>query len=311
MTLIQSVQEYNMEITITRLTKHYGKVRALEEVSLQIGGGMFGLLGPNGAGKTTLMRIITTLVPPTAGKVSVGGADVMKDPGSIRQQLGYLPQEFGFYKSLNAYEMLDYIAVMKNIPPKQRKSQVNNVLEAVNLQNTALRRVGGFSGGMKQRLGIAQALLGDPQLLVVDEPTAGLDPEERIRFRNLLARLSRERTVLLSTHIVADIEASCSGMAVLDRGRLIFSGTPQELILQAKGKVWQIELEAEEWERIESNYPILSSRSQNGRLQVRLLADHNPFGCGDLVEAGVEDGYMIVIRGLQPGKQDVMQAIDG
>jgi ABC-2 type transport system ATP-binding protein len=218
MTLIQSVQEYNMEITITRLTKHYGKVRALEEVSLQIGGGMFGLLGPNGAGKTTLMRIITTLVPPTAGKVSVGGADVMKDPGSIRQQLGYLPQEFGFYKSLNAYEMLDYIAVMKNIPPKQRKSQVNNVLEAVNLQNTALRRVGGFSGGMKQRLGIAQALLGDPQLLVVDEPTAGLDPEERIRFRNLLARLSRERTVLLSTHIVADIEASCSGMAVLDRG---------------------------------------------------------------------------------------------
>jgi ABC-2 type transport system ATP-binding protein len=216
MTLIQSVQEYNMEITITRLTKHYGKVRALEEVSLQIGGGMFGLLGPNGAGKTTLMRNITTLVPPTAGKVSVGGADVMKDPGSIRQQLGYLPQEFGFYKSLNAYEMLDYIAVMKNIPPKQRKSQVNNVLEAVNLQNTALRRVGGFSGGMKQRLGIAQALLGDPQLLVVDEPTAGLDPEERIRFRNLLARLSRERTVLLSTHIVADIEASCSGMAVLE-----------------------------------------------------------------------------------------------
>ena len=162
MTLIQSVQEYNMEITITRLTKHYGKVRALEEVSLQIGGGMFGLLGPNGAGKTTLMRIITTLVPPTAGKVSVGGTDVMKDPGSIRQQLGYLPQEFGFYKSLNAYEMLDYIAVMKNIPPKQRKSQVNNVLETVNLQNTALRRVGGFSGGMKQRLGIAQALLGDP-----------------------------------------------------------------------------------------------------------------------------------------------------
>lgn len=292
-----------VEIIISNLTKDYGKVRALDEVSLRIGGGMFGLLGPNGAGKTTLMRIITTLVPPTSGRVTVSGLDVTKDPGAVRRQLGYLPQEFGFYRALNAREMLDYIAVMKNIPPENRKSQVGQVLEAVNLQDAALRKVGGLSGGMKQRLGIAQALLGDPQLLVVDEPTAGLDPEERIRFRNLLARLSRERTVLLSTHIVADIEASCTGMAVLDRGRLIFSGTPQELIQQAKGKVWQIELEAEEWERVESEFPILSSRSMNGKMQVRVLADQNPLGRSELAEAGVEDGYMAVIRGILPGFQ--------
>ncbi|MFU8770782.1 MAG: ABC transporter ATP-binding protein [Anaerolineales bacterium] len=299
-----------MKIFISQLSKQYGKVRALEDVSLHIDGGMFGLLGPNGAGKTTLMRIITTLALPTSGKVSVGGIDVVRDPGAVRHQLGYLPQEFGFYKSLNAYEMLDYIAVMKNIPPHQRGTNVNRVLQAVNLHSVAQRKVGGFSGGMKQRLGIAQALLGDPQLLVVDEPTAGLDPEERIRFRNLLARLSRERTVLLSTHIVADVEASCTGMAVLDKGKLVFSGSPQELSRLAMGRVWQIDLHPDEWERIESHYSILSSRSQNGRLQVRLLADHNPFGRGDLVEAGVEDGYITVIRGLQPGKQEVMQAID-
>ncbi|MBE0409904.1 MAG: ABC transporter ATP-binding protein [Anaerolineales bacterium] len=299
-----------MKIFISQLSKQYGKVRALEDVSLHIDGGMFGLLGPNGAGKTTLMRIITTLALPTSGKVSVGGIDVIRDPGAVRRQLGYLPQEFGFYKSLNAYEMLDYIAVMKNIPPHQRGTNVNRVLQAVNLHSVAQRKVGGFSGGMKQRLGIAQALLGDPQLLVVDEPTAGLDPEERIRFRNLLARLSRERTVLLSTHIVADVEASCTGMAVLDKGKLVFSGSPQELSRLAMGRVWQIDLHPDEWERIESHYSILSSRSQNGRLQVRLLADHNPLGRGDLVEAGVEDGYMTVIRGLQPDKQVVTQAID-
>lgn len=299
-----------MEIIISNLTKDYGKIRALDEVSLHIGGGMFGLLGPNGAGKTTLMRIITTLVPPTSGRVMVSGLDVTKDPGAVRRQLGYLPQEFGFYKALNAREMLDYIAVMKNIPPENRRIQVSQVLEAVNLKDAALRKVGGLSGGMKQRLGIAQALLGDPQLLIVDEPTAGLDPEERIRFRNLLARLSRERTVLLSTHIVADIEASCSGMAVLDRGKLIFIGTPQDLIQQAKGQVWQIELGAEEWEGVEGRYPILSSRSMNGMMQVRLLADHNPLGRGIPIEALVEDGYMAVMKSRRPGIQPELERFE-
>lgn len=294
-----------MDIYITQLTKDYGRFRALEGVTLHIPGGMFGLLGPNGAGKTTLMRILTTLLPPTSGQVTIGGVDVMQDPGWVRQRLGYLPQDFGFYKSLNAYELLDYIAAMKNIPARQRRSQVQAVLEAVNLGGEARRKVGAFSGGMSQRLGIAQALLGEPELLVVDEPTAGLDPEERLRFRNLLARLAQERTVLLSTHIVADVEASCSGLAVLDRGRLVFHGPPAELVAKAWGSVWEVELDAEEWRRIDGRYPVLSSRATNGGMQVRLLSANEPMGFAAPlgrarpVEPTLEDGYVAVMKGLR------------
>ncbi|CAG0951915.1 putative ABC transporter ATP-binding protein YxlF [Anaerolineae bacterium] len=222
-----------MNVTLQNLVKDYGNFRALNGVNLQIGGGMFGLLGPNGAGKTTLMRILTTLIPPTSGSVQIGPYDLTREPGEIRQILGYMPQDFGFYRGLNAHELLDYIGAMKNIPRKERVKQIETVLNEVNLTGVAKRRVGGYSGGMRQRLGIAQALLGDPKLVIVDEPTAGLDPEERIRFRNLLTRLSGDRTVLLSTHIVGDIEASCAQVAVLNQGQLIFFGTPEALTARA------------------------------------------------------------------------------
>ena len=284
-----------MDIAITNLVKDYAKFRALDHLSLNIGGGMFGLLGPNGAGKTTLMRIITTLLPITSGQVTVGGVDVMRDPDFIRQHLGYIPQDFGFYKSLNAYELLDYVGAMKGLTRAERKRQITALLEQVNLTKDAKRRIGGYSGGMKQRLGIAQALLGDPALLVVDEPTAGLDPEERIRFRNLLTRLSGQRTVILSTHIVADIEATCTAVAVLNHGKLVFHGTPDQLRAEAHGKVWQIEIAPAEYDRIESTYRIISSRTVDNRLQLRLIAPDNPTGAASPIEPGLEEGYMAVI----------------
>jgi ABC-type multidrug transport system ATPase subunit len=288
-----------MDVQIRQLVKDYGKFRALDAVSLTIGSGMFGLLGPNGAGKTTLMKIITTLLRPTSGQVVVNGWNVIHDPHSVRQNLGYLPQDFGFYKSLNAYDLLDYIGTMKNLPRQQRRQQVEQVLEQVNLTRDAKRRVGGYSGGMKQRLGIAQALLGDPALLVVDEPTAGLDPEERIRFRNLLARISGQRTVILSTHIVADIEASCTQVAVLNRGRLVFAGTPSELVGQARGKVWEIEIAPAEYEQLERQHTIISSRAGEDKIVLRLMAEENPLGRGMPIQPGLEDGYVAVMSELK------------
>ncbi|MGC9522039.1 MAG: ABC transporter ATP-binding protein [Anaerolineae bacterium] len=285
-----------MEINIKRLTKDYSRIRALDEVSLHVSGGMFGLLGPNGAGKTTLMRILTTLLRPTSGTVTVEGVDVVRDPGWIRQRLGYIPEDFGFYRSLTAFEILDYVAAMKNVPARRRREQAEAALAAVNLTEDAHRKVGGFSGGMKQRLGIAQALIGDPQLLVVDEPTAGLDPEERIRFRNLLARLSRERTVLLSTHIVADIEASCTGVAVLDRGRLVYNGTPEDLAQQARGRVWQAKVPLRAWPAFEACYPVLASRAVDGAMEARVLAPEPPLGDARCLEPALEDGYVAVMQ---------------
>lgn len=297
-----------MDVQINNLVKTFGAgdcaYRALDGVTLSIGGGMFGLLGPNGAGKTTLMRIITTLLTQTSGTVSVGGVDVLRDPGAIRQVLGYIPQDFGFFKSLNAYELLDYIGTMKGLSPADRRAQIDDLLEQVNLTKDAKRRVGGYSGGMKQRLGIAQALLGNPRLLVVDEPTAGLDPEERIRFRNLLARISNEgeggsaRTVILSTHIVGDIEASCSALAVLNKGTVAFTGTPDALIEAAQGHVWQVEINVQEWDALESKYRVTSSRQQGSTITARVVTAHagdNPLGRGVAVGPGLEDGYIAVM----------------
>lgn len=285
-----------MEITITKLTKDYGKFRALDGISLTIPGGMFGLLGPNGAGKTTLLRILTTLLAPTSGQAWVGGVDVMQNPGEVRQRLGYLPQDFGFYHNLTAFEMLDYIGALKNIPARRRKDQVMAVLEDVHLIAEAGRKVGAFSGGMRQRLGIAQALLGDPELIVVDEPTAGLDPEERIRFRNQLAGLTQQRTVLLSTHIVADVEANCAGLAVLNSGRIVFSGSPAALSEQARGAVWQVNVPAERWSALEAHYTVLSMRALDGRVQGRLLTDHPPMEGARPAEPRLEDGYVHVMK---------------
>lgn len=287
-----------MEITVENLTKDYGQFRALDHISLHITGGMFGLLGPNGAGKTTLMRILATLLLPTSGRVEIGGFDVLRQGASIRQRLGYLPQEFGFYPSLKAFELLEYIAILKNVPSNQRKVQVETVLAEVNLLEQAQRKVGTFSGGMRQRLGIAQALLGNPELLIVDEPTAGLDPEERIRFRNLLARLSKRSTVLLSTHIVADVEF-CNGVAVLEQGKLVFSGSPAELAARARHAVWQVKVPVERWPEVERRYTVLATQVADGMVQARLLASAPPLADAQSLPPRLEDGYVAVIQDHQ------------
>ncbi|MFZ3069656.1 MAG: ABC transporter ATP-binding protein, partial [Anaerolineaceae bacterium] len=283
---------------------NYGKVRALNEIDLSIQGGMFGLLGPNGSGKTTLMRIISTLLPLSTGAVHVGPYDVTRQPQEIRQRLGYIPQSFGFYKSLTAIEMLDYIAAMKNLSAHNRSERITSVIDEVNLTEVARRKIGTYSGGMIQRLGIAQALLGDPQILIVDEPTAGLDPEERVRFRNLFASLAEKRTVVLSTHIVADIEASCSALAVICQGSLIFSGQPQEMQQKARGQVWSMTINSSDFPDFADRYQVISSRQTDHQVSIRLLSQQQPGSGAVLLEPDLEDGYLALLATHRQEVQD-------
>ena len=288
-----------MEIRLEGVTKTYsGGVRALDDLTLTIPRGMFGLLGPNGAGKTTLMRILVTLLEPTAGRITIAGIDRLREPHRVRQIIGYLPQEFGFYRRLTAREYLEFAAGMKGLPPAQRRRQVDELLVRVNLDRDARRPVGGFSGGMKRRLGIAQALLGDPRVLVVDEPTAGLDPEERIRFRNLLTELAGDRVILLSTHIVADVESACSALAVIDRGRLRFTASPGELARQAEGRVWQLTVPARDFERLRGGLRIVGARRVGDDMELRVLSAENPLGQGTPLAPTLEDGYLALMEGV-------------
>ncbi|HHY95248.1 MAG TPA: ABC transporter ATP-binding protein [Firmicutes bacterium] len=266
------------------LTRRYPRgVVALDNVHLEIGEGLFGLLGPNGAGKTTLMRILATLLPPTAGRVSVGPYEVRRDQHEIRQILGYLPQEFGLYRRLTVGEVLEYVAGLKGIAPGRRRAEVDHVIETTHLGDVRRRAVGALSGGMKRRLGIAQALLGSPRLLIVDEPTAGLDPEERIRFRNLLSELGRRRVVILSTHVVADVESIALRVGVLNRGQLVFCGDPDGLRGVARGLVWELWVPDERIDCItrppQGIHPI-STRMMPGGAEVRLLSPQGPWGEG-------------------------------
>jgi ABC-type multidrug transport system ATPase subunit len=228
-------------LSIRGLGKTYpGPVRALDQVTLEIGPGMFGLLGPNGAGKSTLMKILATLLVPDEGEVIFDGVDLLREPQRIREWVGYLPQDFGFYPTFTALQMLDYFAALRGLPAGQtRRARVDEVLERVNLASVRQRKLGGFSGGMRQRLGIAQALIGRPRLLIVDEPTAGLDPEERLRFHHLLADVSQDIVVILSTHIVSDVAVLCSRMAVIDRGRIVADTTPGEAVARLEGRVFE------------------------------------------------------------------------
>lgn len=287
-----------MDIKINDLSKKYGRsFEALKGITLNIKRGMFGLLGPNGAGKTTLMQTLATLQPPTSGEVSIGDYVLGKDDQAIRQILGYLPQEFGLYKKLTGYEYLDYVALMKGIKNgRQRKEEVTDVLEKVNLTNQAKKKVGGYSGGMKQRIGIAQALLGSPELIIVDEPTAGLDPEERIRFRNLLSDLSAERIVILSTHIVADIESSCTQLAILNRGTIVFDGTQEELLKQVENKIWHGTVDDGQFTELRQQTKMISARKVIGGQEVRVLAQSEPFAGAELARVGLEDAYMGVME---------------
>ena len=272
---------------------------ALDDVSLSIPRGMFGLLGPNGAGKSTLMRTVATLQEPTAGSITFGEIDVLKDPEALRRTLGYLPQDFGVYPRVTAYSMLDQMAVLKGITNEtDRKSVLEKLLNQTNLWAVRDKAIAGFSGGMRQRFGIAQALIGNPELIIVDEPTAGLDPEERNRFLNLLAAIGDNVVVILSTHIVDDVADLCPRMAVLANGRLQLEGPPAELIASTRGRVWRKTISHAELEKYQSDYEVISTRLFAGNTIVHVLADTQPKGF-EPVEGGLEDVYFATLSTLR------------
>jgi ABC-type multidrug transport system ATPase subunit len=286
-------------IEITSLSKKYGSsVQALNNVDLSIGTGMFGLLGPNGAGKTTLMRILAGIVNPSSGTVHVDGKDISTESGrqTVKSFLGYLPQELGVYPELNATQFVDYMAILKGmVDPRERRERVAKVLEMVGLNGNAAKNLKGFSGGMKRRVGIAQALVNDPKILIVDEPTAGLDPEERIRFRNLLVNLASDRTVLLSTHIVEDIQQTCCDMAVLSQGRVLFRGGPADMIHACTGHVWS--LTASAIEPTDNGLTIISMQHLEEGIQYRLVGDSmTGLQNAQPAQPSLEDGYVWLMK---------------
>jgi ABC-2 type transport system ATP-binding protein len=266
--------------------------RALDHVTLSIARGMYGLLGPNGAGKSTLMRTIATLQTPTAGAIRFGDIDVLAEPEKLRRSLGYLPQDFGVYPRVSAYEMLDHMAVLKGVAsPSDRKMTVETLLQQTNLWGVRRKMLSGFSGGMRQRFGIAQALIGNPDLIIVDEPTAGLDPEERNRFLNLLAEIGQNVVVILSTHIVEDVSDLCSRMAVLTDGRVQLEGAPLELMDSTRGRIWMKVIDRGELDRYREQYELLSTRLFAGRTVVHILSDDDPGNGFNSVDAGLQDVY--------------------
>ncbi|HEX6790382.1 MAG TPA: ABC transporter ATP-binding protein [Candidatus Krumholzibacteria bacterium] len=291
-----------MKLSIEHAGKSYrGGVRGLDDFSLELGPGVLGLLGPNGAGKSTLMRILATITRPTDGRVTWNGADIVKSPDALRAQLGYLPQDFGVYPNLSAQEFLEYIAAAKGIDAASAKRRIDELLTLVNLQDARKRALGGFSGGMRQRVGIAQALLNDPKLLIVDEPTAGLDPEERVRFRNLLSDLSGERIVILSTHIVSDVEATATHIALINRGRLIVSATPETLLQRVEGRVWEWLVPSDELTAVKSRHRISSTQRRSDGVRVRAVSDAQPAPSAQAVTPNLEDAYLLFIAPSAPG----------
>jgi ABC-2 type transport system ATP-binding protein len=284
-----------VNIEISGLTKTFrGGVAALDDLDLTVPTGMFGLLGANGAGKTTLMRILAGISRPTAGRVSVGGHDLGTAAGrtAVQRDLGYLPQDLGVYPDLTARQFLDYVALLKGMDDRAvRRRRIGELLEVVALTPDADRRLRGFSGGMRQRVGIAQALLADPRLLIVDEPTAGLDPEERIRFRTLLAQFAGRRTVVLSTHIVDDIAQTCREVAVLSKGRLAFRGTVAELTRRADGRVWTVITDGPP----PGEGTVVSALPHDDGMRYRVVASAAPSPHAHPVEPGLEDGYLAVL----------------
>lgn len=288
-----------MTIEINHLHKAYRQTFELKDIQLQIGTGLFGLLGPNGAGKSTLMNILSTILPMDKGKVTIYGFDLMKEEKKVRELLGFLPQHFHPPGQFTGREFLHYVASLKGITEKQeREAQVEKVLEQVNLINQANEKIKHFSGGMKRRLGIAQALLGDPKFLMFDEPTAGLDPSERLRFRNILDKLRNDRTILLSTHIISDIELSCDQVGIMNKGEILYQGTTEDLANQAKDVVWEMAVPSEDYDKIERQFRILASRKENDDVVIKILSKEMPFEKAYQVKPTIEDGYMAFIHGV-------------
>lgn len=284
----------NETIEIKGLNKFYGKKQALRDVSLTIGQGMFGLLGRNGAGKTTLMKTLATLLPKKDGEITICGISVEKRK-EIRRIIGYLPQEFSVYPSMSVSEAMNYLGILSGLNGRERKERTHSLLNRVNLTEHSHKKVKALSGGMKRRLGIAQALLNDPRVLIVDEPTAGLDPEERVRFRNLLSEVAEDRIVLLSTHIVGDIEATCENVAILDRGRVIYNGAVEELLAAAQGKVFTKTVDRNELSGLKKEPVITGMHTQGKRACVRFLSENHLPGA-ELCEPNMEDAYMLYLK---------------
>ncbi|MFB7618376.1 ATP-binding cassette domain-containing protein [Kitasatospora sp. NPDC056181] len=285
-------------IDITKVYK--GGKRAVDGLSLHLGPGLLGLLGPNGAGKSSLMRIVATVTRPTSGRLHYRGADVLARPELLRRHLGYLPQDFGVYPNLTSREFLGYLAAAKGLSARSARARIEELLALVNLTEAVKRPLGAYSGGMLRRVGIAQALLADPQVIVVDEPTAGLDPEERVRFRNLLSELSAERAVLLSTHIVPDIESVASDIAVVAGGRLLRRGTPEQLAGELSGQVWELLVEPGAVTALQGRYPVSRMVRTADGVRLRLLADRAPSGDAVPVAPDLEDAYLGIVRQAAP-----------
>jgi len=284
-------------LEINQVTKKFGKnLIAVDDLSLRLSRGVVGLIGHNGAGKTTLMQMIATLTKPTSGQIIFQGVDIVKSPDAIRQRLGYLPQDFGVYPNLSALEFMQYFAALKGVRDPER---IRYLLELVNLTEHAHRSAAAFSGGMRRRLGIAQALLNDPDILIVDEPTAGLDPEERLRFRNLLAELGHDKLILMSTHIVSDVESVASELAIMRAGKLIGFGTPDDMISQAHGQIWSVLLSSAEYEVIRQQVQVLHAQRQGEEMQVRIAHPQAPHGRAQLVVPSLEDALMAQRYSLQ------------
>jgi ABC-2 type transport system ATP-binding protein len=282
-----------MKLVIEHVNKVYqGNIWGLKDFSLELGPGVLGLLGPNGAGKSTLMRILATITKPTKGNITWNETDVVRSPNELRAVLGYLPQEFGVYPNLNATEFLKYMAAVKGVNGRYAKKRINELLQVVNLFDVRKKPLGSYSGGMRQRLGIAQALLNDPQLLIVDEPTAGLDPEERTRFRGILSELSSTRIVILSTHIVSDVEAAATQIALIKQGQLLKFTTPERLLQSVENKVWEWEAPSTDIPDHKRQHLISSTIQRSGGVVVRAIADEAPSYLARMVPPRLEDAYL-------------------
>jgi ABC-type multidrug transport system ATPase subunit len=285
-----------MHLVVEDLSKNYrGNTQALQSVGLSLQPGVLGLLGPNGAGKSTLMRILATITRPSSGRVLWNETDIARNPDALRGVLGYLPQDFGVYPNLNAIEFLEYLAAVKGIPANAAKKRIGELLELVNLVDVAKRPLGGYSGGMRQRVGITQALLNDPQLLIVDEPTAGLDPEERVRFRNLLSELSGERIVILSTHIVSDVEAVATSIAILAHGQLLTYASPEGILASVSGRVWEVVVPSAELPALRQKYLVSNTAHRSDGVHARVVTDAKLITSARALEPSLEDAYLATL----------------
>lgn len=286
-----------MKLVINNLSKTYSNgLKALDNISMEINNGMFGLLGPNGAGKSSLMRTIATLQEPDSGSVMLGDIDVIKQKEDVRKVLGYLPQDFGFYPKVSAIDMLEHFAILKGISnSKERKEICDALLQQTNLYEARKRNIGDYSGGMRQRFGIAQALLGNPKLVIVDEPTAGLDPMERNRFHNLLSEIGENVIVILSTHIVEDVRNLCSNMVIMNQGRVLLSGKPAQTIEQMQGKIWSKLIDKEQLTEHKNNFKVISTKVIEGKIQVHVFSEIQPDVSFNALVADLEDVYFATI----------------